>query len=354
MTKLSIIIPVFKVEPYIQRCLQSVMDQTWTENNIEIECILIDDCSPDKSMLLAQQQIADYQGDIRFICLQHEKNRGLSAARNTGVQAATGDYVFFMDSDDYLKPGALAAFTSAIVAHPDVDVFLGQVEKVQDHSIYLAQFKEPALISRRNEILTNMLTGKVYIEAWNKFVRRSLLIDHQLFFMEGIYFEDVTWSYPLYCHARQIMLIPQVTYVYDYNPTGIMAQSVTGERLSKCLHSFAAMLEYLLSHEPEGTIFGKDIVVEYLLYLHNQLTRCLEYVYMKKEADDQVRQIFKLRQRLLKRSLKTGRMLIVSYMLLLYNPLYQLFRLHSFRRNYYYLQKMICKTAHLTDFLHRT
>ncbi len=354
MIKLSIIIPVFKVESYIQRCLQSVMNQTWTENGIEIECILIDDCSPDKSMLLAQQQIADYQGDIHFICLQHEKNRGLSAARNTGMQAATGDYVYFMDSDDYMKPGAIAAFTSAIMGHPDVDVFLGQVEKIQDHSIYLAKILKPTVIAERSKILRGMLTGRIHVEAWNKFVRRSLLTDHQINFIEGIYFEDVTWSYPLYNHAQKVMFIPQITYVYNYNPTGIMAQSVKGERLEKTLTSLAVMLEYLLDHEPDRTTFGQNIIVEYLLYVHNQLTRSLEYVQMKTETNDQVRRIYKTRQRLMKRALKSGRILLTCFMLLLYNPLCQLFRLRSFRRNFYYQQKIIWKLSHLTDFLHRT
>ncbi len=354
MTKLSIIIPVYKVESYIKRCLQSVMSQVWAEDCIEIECILIDDCSPDKSMLLARQQIADYQGDIHFICLQHEKNRGLSAARNTGMQAATGDYVYFMDSDDYMKPGCLETFAREIVRHQDVDIFMGQIEKVKDHSIFLAQFKEPTLISGRNEILMHMLTGKIYIEAWNKFIKRSLITDHQIFFKEGIYFEDVTWSYPLYNYAQKVMIIPQITYVYNYNPTGIMAQSMTSGRLNKCLYSFVVMLEYLLDHEPDKTIFSRNIEIEHLLYIHNQLTISLQYVKIEKNTDEQVQRIYKLRRRLLKRSLRTGRMLIASYMLLLYNPLYQLFRLHFFRRNYYYLQKMVCKTAHLTDFLHRT
>jgi len=352
MIKLSIIIPVFKVEAYIKRCLQSVMSQTWKEDDIEIECLLIDDCTPDNSMLLAKQLIADYEGNIRFVCLQHEKNSGLSAARNTGLKAATGDYVFFMDSDDYLKPDSIAAFTHAIVSHQDVDVFLAQIEKVQNHSILLAKIHEPTIIVERDEVLKSMLVGDIYIEAWNKFIRRSLLTEHQISFIEGIYFEDVTWSYQLYSHAQKVMMIPQVTYVYDYNPSGIMAQSVEDKRLEKVLRSFAVILQYLLDHEPDKSAFGRNIVVEYLIAIHIQMTRSLQYVQMKKESDEQVLRIYELRKRLMKHSLKSGRISMICFTLLLFNPLYQLFRLHTFRKNYYYLQKTVARTAHLTDFLH--
>ena len=91
--KVSIIIPVYNVENYLVRCLDSVTAQTCQD----IECILVDDCGNDHSVQIAEDYIQTYQGPIVFKFLHHTKNRGLAAARNTGIDAATGDYLFFPD-----------------------------------------------------------------------------------------------------------------------------------------------------------------------------------------------------------------------------------------------------------------
>ena len=117
--KVSIIIPVYNVEQYVEECLQSVANQTMTEG---IECIIVDDCGPDNSAAIAKRFIDSYQGDIRFTFLQREKNGGLSAARNTGIRAATGEYVYFLDSDDYLVPSAIETLISIADRNGGVDL----------------------------------------------------------------------------------------------------------------------------------------------------------------------------------------------------------------------------------------
>ena len=91
--RLSIIIPVYNVEPYIEDCLRSVMRQTYQG---AMECLIVDDCGTDDSMAIAERTIATYEGPIVFQVLHHERNRGLSAARNTGTLAAKGDYLYNM------------------------------------------------------------------------------------------------------------------------------------------------------------------------------------------------------------------------------------------------------------------
>ena len=95
MKKVSIIIPVYKVEMYLARCLDSILNQIYTE----WEAILIDDCSPDKSGEICDEYA---KKDERFKVIHHEKNGGLSVARNSGLEIATGDYIAFIDSDDYV------------------------------------------------------------------------------------------------------------------------------------------------------------------------------------------------------------------------------------------------------------
>ena len=89
---ISIIIPIYNVEPYVEKCIKSVISQTY---NGTIECIMVDDCSSDNSMAIVDKVITDYDGPILFKIIHHDRNRGLSAARNSGIEVATSDYLFF-------------------------------------------------------------------------------------------------------------------------------------------------------------------------------------------------------------------------------------------------------------------
>ena len=116
MTKglISIIIPVYQVSDYVERCIRSVMSQTFTD----IECIIVDDATVDDSMVKCQKLIDEYDGRIQFRLLHHEKNRGLSAARNTGTKAATGEYVFYLDSDDEITSDCIEKMMLLAEKHP--------------------------------------------------------------------------------------------------------------------------------------------------------------------------------------------------------------------------------------------
>ena len=120
---ITIVIPIYKVELYVRKCIESIIDQ---ENcGAAIECILVDDCSPDHSMSVVHSVVDEYTGPIRFVFLKHDRNRGLSAARNTGMDVATGDYILFVDSDDWLPADAHSKFVNALQRYPDLDAVLG-------------------------------------------------------------------------------------------------------------------------------------------------------------------------------------------------------------------------------------
>lgn len=115
---ISVIVPIYNVENYILECLQSVAAQTKTKN---VECILVDDCGTDNSVKVAEQFISAYKGDISFALFHHSENKGLSAARNTGIKNARGKYLFFLDSDDTIKPYCLdELFALAEKYHADM------------------------------------------------------------------------------------------------------------------------------------------------------------------------------------------------------------------------------------------
>ena len=122
--KISIIIPVYNVAEYITECLQSVMRQTYKG---EIECILVDDCGTDNSIAVAEKLLADYKGAISFRILRHAHNRGLSAARNTGTDAATSDYIYYLDSDDYISDDCLEVLAEPLKSR-EYDMVVGDLK----------------------------------------------------------------------------------------------------------------------------------------------------------------------------------------------------------------------------------
>ena len=95
MYSISIIIPIYNVEKYIERCILSVMRRQDFDG--DLECILVDDCTPDKSMQIAKSLIDSYQGPVKFRIMRNSENQGLSCSRNNGLNCAKGDYVFFLD-----------------------------------------------------------------------------------------------------------------------------------------------------------------------------------------------------------------------------------------------------------------
>ena len=96
LIKVSIIVPVYNVEKYINRCFESIINQRYTN----IECIFVDDCSPDNCFEILNQRIAEYSGEIEFRIIRHIQNKGLSEARNSGTYQSSGEYVYYLDSDD--------------------------------------------------------------------------------------------------------------------------------------------------------------------------------------------------------------------------------------------------------------
>jgi glycosyltransferase involved in cell wall biosynthesis len=204
-----------------------------------IECVVVDDCSPDRSMNIVNQIISDYKGNIQFKVLTHDKNRGLSAARNTGLKHAAGDYIYFVDSDDYLMPNSLQYFLDNLKVYPDVDIVMGNAKNCKSGDLLIHHIQETLLIDDPNMFFQLMLRHQIYLYAWNKLIRRDFLVKHQLLFEEGIIYEDQCWSYELFSHVSSVLMLPKVTYVYENNPMSIVNTSFTPERSDLVLKSYA-------------------------------------------------------------------------------------------------------------------
>lgn len=219
MANVSVIIPVYKVECYVERCVRSIMNQTYTE---EVECIIVNDCTPDRSMEIVERLVAQYDGNIQFKLLYHECNRGLAAVRNTGMKSAIGDYVIHIDSDDYVEPDMLEKmYKKAVVENADI-VVADYWTTYENEEIYCSQFTP----ENKDEALKNILNDKLGGYNWNKLYLRSLYTQNQLTYMEGIdYGEDLLLSIQAFFYARKIAYIPMAfTHYVQYNSNSYSSQ----------------------------------------------------------------------------------------------------------------------------------
>lgn len=230
--KISIIIPIYNVEPYIARCLQSVMDQTYGG---PVECLLVDDCGNDKSVALAEEMISQYRGQIDFKMLHHDHNRGLSAARNTGTDAATGDYVYYLDSDDAMTPDCLALMAAEVEKHPEVEMVMGAHVIISDKGRIkaLAACESGYVESNawvRFQFFKCEYESSLKETAWNRLVSLGFVKRNDIRFKEGVIHEDEHWSFYVYQRLAKVSIISDATYLHYVTPNSIMTTNTWKRR----------------------------------------------------------------------------------------------------------------------------
>jgi len=228
MTKhlVSIIIPVYNVSDYVEECLQSVAAQTYTD----IECIIVDDCGTDDSMQKVEQFVTSYQGPIAFKILHHEHNRGLSAARNTGMDAATGDFISFIDSDDYIQPQMYKVLVNAFLEEDNVAIIGCNCWRdpgidITNDPRYNVSTK--TIIDSKN-FAEMFLLGRIMGSAWGKLYRKQLF--EFVRFREGRIGEDFLLMYDLYPFIENsqynTIIIPDKLYYYRYRENSIITSTI--------------------------------------------------------------------------------------------------------------------------------
>lgn len=216
------------------------------------ECIIVDDASPDDSMAKCERLIASYQGPTRFIILHHEKNRGLSAARNTGFAAATGNYVFYLDSDDEMTPDCLEKLSAPLLRDRSIEMVMGNYDPISDGSPIFDQDRKRLprieLVSKEENRRLFFSNGNYPVVAWNKLLRRSFLEENQLFFIEGLLFEDNPWTFYMMKHLSHVYVVPNVTLLHYKRPGAI----TTRTDQEKHTHHRALVYKEIASHFTPG------------------------------------------------------------------------------------------------------
>ena len=235
---ISIIIPVYNVEPYIADCIQSVMRQTYQG---PMECIVVDDACTDKSMAIAKELIAGYEGPIVFKVLRHEKNRGLSAARNTAMDVATGDFIIAVDSDDWLADHAVDSLLKRQL-ETGADVVSANVMVHYADEDVLLRGKE---YSDREQMVLQMMQT-----SWNHFfagnlIRRTVITDNDLHWIEGLDQGEDRYMRTLVAYYSQRQAAVD-DVVYYYNRTNASSITSASSNAASRIRYNAQELDYML------------------------------------------------------------------------------------------------------------
>lgn len=246
--KLSIVVPIYKVEPYLCKCVDSLLEQDLSKKDYEI--ILVDDGSPDRCGDICDEYASKY-GNIRVV---HRENGGLSAARNSGIEVAQGKYIQFVDSDDYLEPNVLKTLVEKMDAD-NLDILRFNYQNVnENYEVFEPNKVSKPFVDYRDEVcdgltfLNERMGFACY--AWQFMLTRDLLSDRRFYFKEGIHFEDMEWTPRILLQARRVTSVSLMVYDY-YVRVGSITKSTDKAKKQKSLHDRMDLLDAMQQQEKE-------------------------------------------------------------------------------------------------------
>ncbi len=274
---ISVLIPVYGVEQYIEKCLRSVFEQTKTDG---VEYILVNDCTKDNSMIIAQRVIDEYQHlNVRII--NHECNQGLAAARQTALDAACGDYVLNVDSDDWIEPRTLEeVYEYAIRTSAEIVLFGFSIRDANEKIV--TQVYPPACSSIDDYIKCMLASGKTCLVGLAfKLIKRSLFLENNIQFIKGIdNGEDRLMSITLYLVAQRAEHIPKLFYNYRMNEQSITSRPTRDQILQSAVYT-TLEIEKMLNNSGKMHLFESDFM--------NRKCLMLQFLLQNLGSEDQKR-----------------------------------------------------------------
>ena len=217
----SVIIPCYNVSSYVGRCFQSLVNQTIGLENLQV--IFVDDCSTDdtyEKLIRIEQQYPE-----QVLLIRTETNARQGTARNIGLSYAEGDWITFLDSDDWLEPHAIERLYS-IAKESDFEIVVAENVRDPEDSLHylpkeecvtggICEYTIDSIVKRKQLIIENKLS----FCAWGRLIRKSFLLEHEIFFPENFAYEDIYWGSLINFYVHKFCVLKEVLYHYFVNPT---------------------------------------------------------------------------------------------------------------------------------------
>lgn len=239
---ISVIIPVYKVEPYLRKCVESVLGQTYKH----LEIFLVDDGSPDNCGVICDE----YAREDSRIKVIHKPNGGLSDARNAAIDRMTGEYVTFIDSDDFVAPGYVETLYK-LVQENDVDLAVSQFKHYRsgDNEFISQPLLRETVLNFKDAISTMFYQRMFDTSAWGKIYKKELF-STGIRYPKGLLYEDLPTTYKLFRKAGSIAVTNRQTYYYLLREDSIIGYSFNEKKLD-ILEISAEMLQVFSTEMPE-------------------------------------------------------------------------------------------------------
>lgn len=262
MPLISIIIPCYNSKDFILKTIDSVTSQTFQN----WECIIIDDGSTDNLFDLVKVKI---KNDNRFTYF-HQKNKGLSKARNKGIELASGDFFYFLDADDLLDTHSLYHVTLPLKEVPDLDIIFGKTSITNGHNnkgtnTFLNHnlIEKQVLKNESKNLIQKCILNKISCVAHNRLYSKKLIIENNLRFKDNLLHEDELWFFETLFFCKQIYLIDEITYYYNCSNNDSITHNFTLNNIKSYLEIFLIIKSKYFSnpiHEKFKNIIGIHLV----------------------------------------------------------------------------------------------
>ena len=209
--KVSVLVPVYNVEQYIEKCVRAIFGQTY--QNLEI--VFVDDCTPDHSVDVVRQMLEEFPNrKTQAKLIKHDRNRGIAATRNTLIEAATGDFIMFVDSDDWMEPDMVEVL---LAKQQETDADIVSSNTFENDNTLNPHFINPKFKDKK-EVLSFFVCLNGHHELWSRLYRRSLFVDNRIRCVEGDNVSEDLFVTPcLFWYARSVAWVDRCLYHYIIN-----------------------------------------------------------------------------------------------------------------------------------------
>lgn len=293
---LTVVIPVYNVEKYLKRCIDSILIQEWKHYDI----LLVDDGSTDNSPQICD----DYAKAYDFISVIHKENGGLSAARNTGISNAEGEYVYFPDSDDWIEPNTFSDLAEVIESDQyDIISFNREFVKSED-DIIKSDSKQSKRLTGKEALVEMFSYGFITGFANDKIYRKALFTKNNIQFPVGKYYEDLGTNYKLFLSAKKVYATNQKYYHYLIDNPDSITQSWNEKKFSDM---FGFYKEVFYSDFVRSQLNKEELQISQLYYV-NGLVHILASLYKSKLDKQYIEITNEVKQELLKNSVSLSQM----------------------------------------------